>query len=473
MTKPIFLVMPLLLFCAAAPLAAEEGLVGSWRFDRPGPRIEDRSGRGHAAETTGGSVAREEDKAVLACDGRQRIGVAAHADFDLQRGFTIETRFRAGDFSNGRAIVFREGQYSLRVDWPSEGSKLSFFVFADGQWEPRVSAFTLDPATWYHVVAVWDGTQASLWVNGELFQAARRGKPPAPNDNPLAICSSAGHGGGLVGGLDYLKIYRRALSPAEIIKRAFALADRPGTAGTVGTPSAAFDFRQGMAGWTAGRGASIAADGGKLVVRSRLPGGIAIHNRLRAGVEKKDFLSLRMAVDRGSRGEVIFATTRGAGRIPFQTLADDRPHTYVLEPWTWPGWGGELVALAIVPSEVENATARIEYLRVTEELRAEPEIRIDRVFTESTLPRADRPETIVARIRNTAGPASALTAALAVPEGVSIQGAAVQEVPAVGFLQQKEVAWQVTAQRPLSGPVRSRHWPACWPSRDGRARDDR
>ena len=40
------------------------------------------------------------------------------------------------DLSDGRNIVFKDEEYALRIDWPPEGSRISFYVYGDGQWEP-------------------------------------------------------------------------------------------------------------------------------------------------------------------------------------------------------------------------------------------------------------------------------------------------------------------------------------------------
>ena len=61
---------------------------------------------------------------------------------NLKQGFTIEARIRPTDISDGRNIVFKDKEYALRIDWPSEGSRISFYIYCNGQWEPRVSAGT-------------------------------------------------------------------------------------------------------------------------------------------------------------------------------------------------------------------------------------------------------------------------------------------------------------------------------------------
>jgi hypothetical protein len=450
MRRAVTRVVAVWLMCMAGPALGQESLVGYWRFDKVGPQVADLSGKGHSATISGGKVAREDGRDVLALDGRQQIVVPSSPDLNLAREFTIEARLRLDEVGDGHTLVFKDGQYSIRVDWAAEGSKISFFVCADQQWEPRVSSLVPERGRWYHLVATWNGREAALWLDGEPFQVSRLGKLPLPSGSPLVIASGAAHGPGIRGAIDYVKVYRRVLSTTEIIRGAFDIqrdSSRPGRA----TPEFRFANESDARGWAAGPGATAQVAGDQLVVSSRTGRGLVLCRGLQAAVDKRDFLSLRMTTDAGSRGEVVFVTTKGAGRIPFETRADGRPHAYVLEPWTWPGWGGTLLALALVPSEVPGATARIDYLRVTEEADAEPELRIVGVFSDSAIPRAGRPETIVARFRNTAGPAAASAATLAASEGVRILGPATQPIPAIGYLEEREATWKVVASRPTSG----------------------
>lgn len=442
-------ILTLVLAAGFAP-AAEDGLVGHWRFDKAGQRIADHSGRGHDATLAGGKLVEQNGRALLRLDGKQKITVASGPDFHLTRGFSIEARVRLADLRDGRYIVYKDQEYLLRVDWPVEGSKLSFFVHANGQWEPRASAFMPAVDQWYHLVAVWDGRRVYLWVNGEPFAADRETAPPPPSDNPLCLGTGPSANANFVGAIEYVKIYRRALSTSEIIQRAYGIT--PGSEG--GTQQTEFDFSKGPQGWKPAEGATAQVRGPRLVMKSQSARGLLLNNSFHVPVDKKDYLSLRMAVDRGTRGEIVFVTTEGAGREPFPTRADRKPHAYVFEPWTWASWGGKLLALGLIPSERAGSNAGIEYLRLTEELQAEPELDVSRVFPQSTLPRAEREETIVARLRNSGGKAAGLTAALHVPEGVTLRSPASQQVPAIGFQEEREVSWRVEAARPVAGEFR-------------------
>ena len=427
---------------------AEEGLVGYWRFDTAGPQVQDLSGNGHVATVTGGEAISEGAKRFLRLDGKARVEVPSAAELNLKSGFSIETRVRPTDLSDGRLLVGKADEYLLRIDWPVESSQLSFFINLEQAWEPRVSAAPPEPNVWRHVVASWDGAQLMLWVNGVPQAILRRGEAPPATDNPVLIGTACGLAGGFVGDIEYVKLYARALTSADVIRAAFAEGGGPTSPPTTATR---FDFRKGLEGWTGREGAEVRASPEGLVARTPTPGSLVMHDCLQVSVDKLDFLSLRMAVDKGTRGSAIFITSKGAGRIPFQTYADGRMHTYVLEPWQFIGWGGDLMALGIMPAEVAEATARIASVRVTEEPEGEGEIRVTSLFPESVLPRANRPEKVIVRLQNVGGSTQNVKVALRVPRGVELRGAAEQTLPAIGYEEEKELSWTMRTASAMSG----------------------
>ncbi len=400
------------LSAAPPPPLGEDGLVGSWR---PGV------------------------KPALTITSTPRL--------NLKKGFTIEARIRPTDISDGRNIVFKDKEYALRIDWPSEGSRISFYIYCDGQWEPRVSAYCPATNQWCHVVAAWDGHTSCLWVDGQPFSVARDAKAPPATDNPLVIGSGVALGAAFAGEIEYVRIYGRMLPPADILGHAYGIAPHPEGSGAALTE---FDFSKGLQGWEGRADASARPGAEAMLVTSQSPRGYVLRQGLDAPIGRKDFLSLRMILDCGTRGEVIFVTTVGAGRIRFPTMADSQPHTYVIEPWTWPGWGGRLLALGLAPSEAPAWTAAISYLGLAEQVQAEPELNVVDILPGATLPRSGRSETIVARIRNLGGTASNVQATLTAPPGVLLEGSRVCPLGTVAFRETREATWTVRAAGPMT-----------------------
>lgn len=422
--------------------AEDSSLVGYWRFNATGPLIRDLSGKGHDARVSGGEFLSEGAKRFLRCDGNTRIEVPSAPELNLRRGFSIEMQVRPTDVSDGRLLVAKLQEYLLRIDWPAESSRLSFFVHLDGAWEPRVSATPLEPDNWAHVVASWDGAQLMLWVNGIPHALQRRGDAPLQTNNPLLIGAPCPLAPGFVGDIEYVRVYARALTPIDVISAALGESEQPRAPISA---SCFFDFRQGTQGWSGRQGAQVtwAPDG--LAITAPSAGSLAVHDHLRVPVDRRDFLVLRMAVDRGGRGAVLFVTTRGAWRIPFATLADRHAHTYVLEPWQFPGWGGELLALGLMPADVPGAIAKIAYVRLAEEPSGEGELRVACLFPQSVLPRANRPERIIVRVRNVGGQTQDVRVSLRPPPGVSLKGSPMRVIRDIGYQEERELSWVTVA----------------------------
>jgi len=431
--------------------AAEEGLVGYWRFDAAGAQVQDLSGNGHVATVTGGEFTSEGDRRFLRLDGKTRVEIPSAADLNLKRGFSIETRVRPTDLSDGRLLVGKADEYLLRIDWPVETSRLSFFVNLEKAWEPRVSVSPPDLNVWRHVVATWDGTQLMLWVNGVPQATLRRGEAPPPTTNPVLIGTNCGLAGGFVGDIEFVKLYSRALSSADVIRATFLEGAPPAGPPTTVTR---FDFREGPQGWASREGAEARMSPEGLTVSTPTVGSLVMHGNLKASIDKKDFLSLRMAVDKGTRASAIFITTKGAGRITFQTFDDGRMHTYIMEPWQYIGWGGDLLALGLMPADLPAATARLAYVRVTEEPEGEGEVRVTSVFPEAVLPRAGQPQKIIARMQNMGALMQNVKVSLRVPRGVELRGAAEQTAAEIGYQEERELSWTVRAAKEMEGEFR-------------------
>ena len=228
-------------------LGNDDGLVASWRFDTAAASVPDLSGHGHAAQVSGGKLVTDggrgagsgrppEDRGAFACR-TQLAGRFQHR--------TETENLPLDRLSDAR---FQRRSVPVADRCAEEGGLISFFAYAGGEWEPRNHAGRPALGEWRHMVATWDGERSFVWVDGVPFVSPRKGAPPAANDSLLLIVSSAS-GDGIQGAIDYAKIYRRVLTPGEILERAGGAAAGPQAA-------AIFDFASvtDLAGWNARRG---------------------------------------------------------------------------------------------------------------------------------------------------------------------------------------------------------------------------
>lgn len=128
-----------------------------------------------------------DDRALHLTEPGQHVRVASEAA-QVERGpFTLEVRFKADKFTDrqGLAAKTENSAYGLFVS----GGQPSFSVHVGGGYttvsgEDRVA---LESGRWHHLAGVYDGTQLSLYLDGELIDREAATGPVTPNSLPLII----------------------------------------------------------------------------------------------------------------------------------------------------------------------------------------------------------------------------------------------------------------------------------------------
>jgi hypothetical protein len=158
------------------------------------------------------------EAALIACDAdtavrigapnTSRIEVADGLDFASAAPFSIEAWVQATDLEFG-SIVRKSGAtgpgYELYYD--TGGVK---FAMADGVSTTQVEDASIVVGTSYHVVATYDGTDMCIHVNAAPPTCKATSKSLPDTNAPLLI------GRSMIGWLDEVAIYPRALSQQEV-----------------------------------------------------------------------------------------------------------------------------------------------------------------------------------------------------------------------------------------------------------------
>lgn len=199
---------------SAAPRAAQLG--GWWQFDQfQGHLSPDRSGNGNDLLVAYGGTTKGIAGTALDCDGRRtRVSCPNTQTLSPTDALTLEAwvRLRSVDGAGIATVLRKDDAYSLRfakgrpglVLW-SEG-KHTGFSWKTAKWET---------GRWYYLAATYDGNQVRLFVDGkEDASRAFTGKIDA-SDAPLML-GCAGSQSALDGGLDEVRLWRRALPADEI-----------------------------------------------------------------------------------------------------------------------------------------------------------------------------------------------------------------------------------------------------------------
>jgi len=164
-------------------------------------------------------------------DPNAYVEVPRFWDPDFAKAMSIEVWVKMANDVNYKRTLMYIAQcgwsygpgFSLYYNW-------QFFMFlsgSTGQSKDRVIVQTRVADLrdqWVHVAATYDGEKkvARIYVNGECLGEKEDFvvTPPKYLKSPLIIGCAAGNARGWCGAIDELKIYKRVLTPAEILEHA-------------------------------------------------------------------------------------------------------------------------------------------------------------------------------------------------------------------------------------------------------------
>ncbi|MEK9149380.1 MAG: LamG-like jellyroll fold domain-containing protein, partial [Candidatus Desantisbacteria bacterium] len=192
---------------------AEINCIGYWSFDNSTNMGFDYSMYRHNGAVTGGSSV-----AGISGNGRSS-GTSNYIDCgqvlntDKTKPFTMETWINISDAASWKTIVGTNT--SMAEIAISDTGQARFGQNGGGGWWVNGGAISLN--MWHHIVGVYDGTNASIYVDGSLIAG------------PTANSFTSNHGSTLIGRatttgtdewfsgkMDEVRIYNRALTSSEI-----------------------------------------------------------------------------------------------------------------------------------------------------------------------------------------------------------------------------------------------------------------
>ncbi len=200
---------------------AQSGPIAAYGFnDGTGIVAQDASPNGFHGTLNGATwVAGGKFGGALSFNGSSNwVTVADGALLRLTNGMTIEAWVNASNLAGWRTVILKE-----------RSSGLSYGLYASGDsagqpsaWIRRsndissLSASTISTNTWIHLAATYNGAALRVYVNG--VQTATRSVTGniASSTSPLKIGGNAIWGEYFSGLIDEVRIYNRALTPAEI-----------------------------------------------------------------------------------------------------------------------------------------------------------------------------------------------------------------------------------------------------------------
>jgi hypothetical protein len=151
------------------------------------------------------------------------LTVADSASLDLTGAMTLEAWVNPSALSGWRTVLMKEGASALSYSLYANDNMPKPAVYAriagDSSSMGNSGTSSLPVNTWTHLAATYDGGSLRIFVNGsEVASPMPLTGSMAASTSPLRIGGNALFGGEYFQGkIDEVRIYARALSPAEIV----------------------------------------------------------------------------------------------------------------------------------------------------------------------------------------------------------------------------------------------------------------
>jgi hypothetical protein len=143
--------------------------------------------------------------------------IRVQPQFTLQNQFTLEARLKPDTINDGyRAIISKGINPRPASLWLDHGNHVQVW-WGPGSGTARISSVsTLSPGVWHHVAATYDGTVLRLYINGMPDSSVNLSNTPPANNQYLYFGQRGDNAYYFDGKLDEVRIWRRALSAAQV-----------------------------------------------------------------------------------------------------------------------------------------------------------------------------------------------------------------------------------------------------------------
>ena len=203
------------------PIPPPAGLIASYSFNEgSGTTLTDRSGKGHTGTIAGATwTTQGKSGSALSFDGiNDLVTVNDAADLDLTTGMTLEAWVRPSSVTNWRTVLLKErtGGLVYALYGSNNSSRPETYITVGAELgAPAQAALALN--TWSHVAVTYNGAMLRLFVNGVEVGSRALSGPMSTSTGVLRIGGNSVWGEYFSGRIDEIRIYNRALTPAEIL----------------------------------------------------------------------------------------------------------------------------------------------------------------------------------------------------------------------------------------------------------------
>ena len=211
----------------------DPGLAGYWKFDEEtGNTVADSSGKGNNGTWNGTGSYWADGKIGKAgnfngVDNYVRLKALTGSSVDIDTNpVSISVWINTNSVTSQKAILFRGTSDGIGAGgegygvWVNSNGKINAGSAAGGNFD---SVDTISANTWYHIVAITNGTNSKIYINGIDKTPTGVNISIVPSNKDLIIGaarnkSDTAFGKFFSGKIDNVRIYNYALSPQQVIE---------------------------------------------------------------------------------------------------------------------------------------------------------------------------------------------------------------------------------------------------------------
>lgn len=200
-------------------IAFSVGLMAAYGFEEGhGPKAIDASGNENHGKLKRAVRARGRFGKAIQLDGKNWVTVKDSGSLDLAGAFTLEAWVKPKAIRRSSIIYKQKAKGSSYDLYAYHDTDLPAASFNDGSGYSVVAAADQLPVKgWTHVAATFDGAVQRLYLNGvEVSSVSAQKAAIQPSNDVLRIGGNGVSGDYFRGAIDEVRIYNRALTPAEI-----------------------------------------------------------------------------------------------------------------------------------------------------------------------------------------------------------------------------------------------------------------
>ena len=150
------------------------------------------------------------------------VTIPDSTDLQLREEFTLESWVKPEGAMLHYPAIYKEStegfpSYSLGIGFNTAGKPEGQIGKQGKAHQDIAGSSSLEAGVWSHLALTYDGVKLRLYINGELVATKYVDKPNSSTPGPLTIGCSALGAQHFKGRIDEVRIYNRALSPAEVL----------------------------------------------------------------------------------------------------------------------------------------------------------------------------------------------------------------------------------------------------------------